>query len=97
MISRGDGPARGSGRAVGRDGRPPARLWVLRDGKLVAVRVRTGLDDGTLVEVAGDDLHVGDLVVVNAVRPVHRRPPATNNNRPPGTNHQPRGGGGFRL
>jgi HlyD family secretion protein len=45
-----------------------ARLWVMRNGRLVAVRVHTGLDDGTLVEVSGDDLHEGDEVVVNAVR-----------------------------
>jgi HlyD family secretion protein len=76
---------------------PTARVWVLRDGKLVAVRVRTGLDDGTLVEVASDELHVGDLVVVNAVRAGAAQPVGSNDNRPPGANNQPRGGGGFRL
>jgi len=33
------------------------------------VRVRTGLDDGTLVEVSGPGLKAGDEVVVNVARP----------------------------
>jgi HlyD family secretion protein len=45
-----------------------ARLWLLRDGKLIAVRVRAGLDDGTLIEVSGEDLQPDDRVVVNAVK-----------------------------
>ena len=71
-------------------------MWVMRGEKLVPVRVRTGLDDGTLIEVAGEDLKEGDLVVVNAVRPNQPRPesgerlPGTNANQRPGT------GGGFR-
>jgi HlyD family secretion protein len=78
-------------------GAPHARLWVMRGGKLVAVQVRTGLDDGTLIEVSGEDLREGDVVVVNAVRPNEpkpeggERPPGTNPNARPGT------GGGFRL
>jgi HlyD family secretion protein len=98
--ARGDFAARGEGTGQRprprRPGVPMARVWVLRDGKLVAVRVRTGLDDGTLVEVAGEDLHVGDLVVVNAVRPGATQAVGTNDNRPPGANNQPRGGG-FRF
>jgi HlyD family secretion protein len=46
-----------------------ARLWMKVNGALKAVRVRTGLDDGTLIEVAGEDLKAGDEVIVNAVRP----------------------------
>jgi HlyD family secretion protein len=79
---------RRSGAGTGR-----AQIWLLRDDKLVPVRVRTGLDDGTLIEVSGDDLKVGDVVVVNAVRP--EAPPAGSSadNRPPGTNPNVRGGG----
>jgi HlyD family secretion protein len=90
----------GSGPRPRRQGRrsgPMARVWVLRDGKLVAVNVQTGLDDGTLVEVSSDELRVGDLVVVNAVRPDDSQPLTTNGTRAPGTNAAPRGGGGFRL
>jgi HlyD family secretion protein len=83
------------GRFGGREGGPPARLWVMRDGKLVPVRVRTGLDDGILVEVSGDDLHEDDVVVVNAVRPnqprEEQRPGQSNG--PGGSNF--RGGGRF--
>ena len=50
-------------------GGAPARLWLLVNGKLQQVRVRTGLDDGTLVEVSGAGLKAGDEVVVNVLRP----------------------------
>jgi HlyD family secretion protein len=92
---RGSGQAReGGGRPGGASGR--AQVWLLRDGKLVAVRVRTGLDDGTLIEVAGEDLKVGDVVVVNAVRPNAPPTEPQGENRPPGTNSNARGGG-FRM
>ncbi len=89
----GPGGARGR-RAPGASG-SLAHLWLLRDGKLVEVSVRTGLDDGTLIEVSGGGLQVGDEVVVNAVRP-NAAPTAPQGNQPgavPGF----RGGGGFRL
>jgi HlyD family secretion protein len=79
---------RRSGAATGR-----AQIWLLRDDKLVAVRVHTGLDDGTLIEVSGDDLKVGDVVVVNAVRPEAPPTGSPADNRPPGTNPNVRGGG----
>ncbi len=70
-----------------------AQIWVLRQGQLVPVRVRTGLDDGTLIEVSGPDLQVGDTVVVNAVRPnAPAAAPAANR---PGAGVGFRGG--FRL
>jgi hypothetical protein len=62
---------------------------------LVSVRVHTGLDDGTLIEVAGEDLKVGDVVVVNAVRPNATPTEVAGDNRPPGTNANVRGG--FRM
>jgi HlyD family secretion protein len=83
----------GSGRSGALGGR--AQIWLLRDGKLVAVRVHTGLDDGTLIEVAGEDLKVGDVVVVNAVRPNASPSEVSGENRPPGTNANVRGG--FRM
>jgi HlyD family secretion protein len=89
------GGASGSGAGNHRSGAPGGRalIWLLRDDKLVPVRVHTGLDDGTLIEVSGEDLKVGDVVVVNAVRP--NAPPAGSpaENRPPGTNPNVRGGG----
>jgi len=89
------GPAGHAGRSGGREAAPAARLWLMRDGKLVPIRVRTGLDDGTLIEVSGDDLHEDDVVVVNAVRPNQPREeqrPAQGNG--PGGNTF-RGGGRF--
>jgi hypothetical protein len=59
--------------------------------------VRTGLDDGTLIEVSSEELKEGDIVVVNAVRSGETRPEG--GERPPGTNNpNPRqqGGGFFR-
>jgi HlyD family secretion protein len=89
--------AGGTHAAGGRSGASSGRaqLWLLRDGKLVAVRVRTGLDDGTLVEVTGEDLKVGDIVVVNAVRPNAPPTETAGESRPPGANPNVRGG--FRM
>ena len=89
-------PGRGAGRARGHTahGSPRARVWVMRAGQLVPVPVRTGLDDGTLVEVSGDDLKEGDVVVVNAVRP--NQPKPEGGERAPGANPRPGAGGGFR-
>jgi hypothetical protein len=55
--------------------------------------VHTGLDDGTLIEVTGEELKVGDVVVVNAVRPNTTPTEVSGENRPPGTNVR----GGFRM
>jgi HlyD family secretion protein len=91
----GPGGATGSGAGNRRSGAATGRaqIWLLRDDKLVPVRVRTGLDDGTLIEVSGDDLKVGDVVVVNAVRPEAPSAASPADNRPPGTNPNVRGGG----
>jgi HlyD family secretion protein len=90
------GPGARAHARAGRGG-PPARIWLLRDTKLVPVLVRTGLDDGTLIEVSSEELKEGDIVVVNAVRSGETRPEG--GERPPGTNNpNPRqqGGGFFR-
>ncbi len=52
-------------------GQPTARkrgeglrtVYVLRDGQPVAVKIKTGLGDGTRVEVVGGELAEGDLVI----------------------------------
>ncbi|MGB6604788.1 MAG: efflux RND transporter periplasmic adaptor subunit [Steroidobacteraceae bacterium] len=82
-------PERFGGRAAAAEAAARAHIWVMRDGKLVPVRVRTGLDDGILIEVSGEDLHEGDVVVVNAVRPGEAR----QEERP---GNGPGGGSGFR-
>lgn len=89
------GGAAGARAGSGRSGAPGGRaqIWLLRDDKLVSVRVRTGLDDGTLIEVDGEDLKAGDVVVVNAVRPNAPPTEPQGENRPPGTNANVRGGG----
>jgi HlyD family secretion protein len=96
------GPA-GGGAPGARRNRGPrgvARIWVLRNGQLMPITVRTGLDDGTLIEVWSEDLKEGDEVVVNAVRPNAPRPAA--GDRPTGASGQGQpngraGGAGFRL
>jgi HlyD family secretion protein len=87
---REDSQGRGSGRSTAAGGR--AQIWLLRDGKLVSARVHIGLDDGTLIEVTGEDVKVGDIVVVNAVRPNAQLTEPLGENRPPGTNANVRGG-----
>jgi HlyD family secretion protein len=51
-------------------GQPPsardrARVWVLRDGQPVRVRVETGIDDETYTEIVRGDLAEGDQVIVS--------------------------------
>src|ERR1700677_1493414 len=89
------GGAAGTRPSSGRSGRSNGRalIWLLREGKLVSVRVHTGLDDGTLIEVTGEELKVGDVVVFNAVRPNAPPTEVSGENRPPGTNVR----GGFRM
>ena len=104
----GAGPGMGGGgNGPGRRPRGPhgvAHLWVMRAGKLVSVTVQTGLDDGTLIEVWGNDLKEGDEVVVNAVRPNAPRTSAGDHSNGAAGQGQPNGGRagaggapGFRL
>ncbi len=103
---RGEGRAggRAGGRAEGRAaGRPGGRgrgaaerrgrVWVLSNGKLRAVAVTIGLDDGTLVEVSGKGLAPGDQVVVNEIKPGEQRQRAA----PPNQQNQVLRQGGPRL
>jgi HlyD family secretion protein len=55
-------PPGGSGEAQ------PARVWVLREGKPLAVTVRTGLDDGRYSEVVDGDLRLGDSTIIGEQR-----------------------------
>jgi len=43
-----------------------ARVWVLRDGKPVAVEVRTGATDGKVTEITGGPLQAGTEVITEA-------------------------------
>jgi HlyD family secretion protein len=103
--ARGPGAAGAGGAGAARRGRGPramARVWVLRSGVLTPVVVRTGLDDGTLVEIYSEDLKEGDEVVVNAVRPNAPRPaagerPAAGGQGAPNGGRGGGAGGGFRL
>lgn len=45
-----------------------ARVWVLRDGKPVAVQVTTGLDDDNYTEIVQGELKQGDSVIVSEQR-----------------------------
>lgn len=83
---------RDEGRTAHRTGHR-SQVWVLlENGKLQAVPVTTGIDDGALVEVSGPGLKAGDRVVVNAVvageaAPDRHAAPAPNPGqafRPPG-------------
>ena len=41
-----------------------ARVWVMRDGRPVAVPVKTGLAGDNQTEIAGGGLRVGDAVII---------------------------------
>ena len=54
----------GGGRGGGRSG-GKRTVWVLRDGKPVAVAVTVGLDDDTYAEIKSGDLRADDRVIVS--------------------------------
>jgi HlyD family secretion protein len=67
-------PARAGGRRAGRgNAKARARVWVLRDGKPVAVPVTAGLDDDTFTEIVKGDIKPGDRVIVSERRNNSRR------------------------
>ena len=43
------------------------KLWVLRDRKPVAVKVKTGATDGRVTELRNSELKPGDDVIIDAV------------------------------
>jgi HlyD family secretion protein len=57
-------PAPKAAGAAGRQG----HVWVLRDGQLRQVAIRTGLDDDTYSEVLEGELSAGEEVVVGVQR-----------------------------
>lgn len=59
-----------SGAAGSGSARPASsgRLWVLEDGKLSTVRVRTGITDGQKTEVSGEGLADGTQVIIGTAQ-----------------------------
>jgi HlyD family secretion protein len=45
------------------------RVWVIRDGKLQPLRVRTGVTDGAMTAIVDGDLREGDQVVTGMSEP----------------------------
>jgi len=87
----------GGGREGGSQRARRSRVWVLTDaGELRPVQVTTGIDDGSVIEVAGEGLAPGDKVVVNEAGEARdsRRAAAGNG---PGQGQLPRQQGGPRL
>lgn len=60
----GDGDRKSSGKGGSRDGK--AQIWVLKDGKPEAVHVKTGLSDGRMTEISGEELSEGMAVITRA-------------------------------
>jgi HlyD family secretion protein len=44
-------------------------IWILREGKAAPVRIRTGISDGSVTEVAEGEVEPGDLVITDATSP----------------------------
>ena len=55
--------------AAGAAGGGFGRVWVLRDGKLQLLRVRTGVTDGAMTAIVGGELKEGDRVVTGITEP----------------------------
>jgi HlyD family secretion protein len=65
---RGNGAGAGPAGAEGGRGAADSRrmVWVLRGGKPAAIRIRTGVSDGSVTEVMEGDLQPGDACVTDA-------------------------------
>ena len=62
----GGGPRRGGAAGARHDGgETPREVWVLEDGKAVAVKVVTGISDGRMTEVRSDTLQPGMAVITD--------------------------------
>jgi HlyD family secretion protein len=57
------------GKPAGAETRDRKTVWILREGKPTPVRIRTGISDGSLTEVAEGQVEAGDLVITDAVGP----------------------------
>jgi HlyD family secretion protein len=70
--------------AAGPNARPDgaSRLWVLRDGKPIAISVEFGFIDGAYAEVVGGDLQLGDDLIIAESRSISKwaTPPASHRN-----------------
>jgi HlyD family secretion protein len=56
-------------RPAGAEARDRRTVWILRDGVPTAVRIRTGISDGSVTEVAEGEVQAGDVVITDAVGP----------------------------
>jgi HlyD family secretion protein len=56
-----------STKVAGTDGKGPGarQIWLLRDGRAVAVPVQTGISDGRMTEVSGENLTPGMAVITD--------------------------------
>lgn len=60
------GPARAPKAATAATGSATARrVWILRDGRAVAVAIQPGVSDGRMTEVTSNELQPGMLVVTD--------------------------------
>ena len=52
---------------AGTDAKAPGarQIWVLREGRAVALPVQTGISDGRMTEVSGDGLAAGMAVITD--------------------------------
>ena len=53
-----------------------SQLWILRDGKPIAITVQLGLNDGANTEIAGGDLQPGDELIIGESGGVLENPAA---------------------
>jgi HlyD family secretion protein len=58
-------PRTGAHKAADSDAAGSPRVWVLKEGRAVAVTVKTGISDGRMTEVSGDELREGMAVITD--------------------------------
>jgi HlyD family secretion protein len=72
-AGRGGGASRPAGqttpRPAGAESRDRRTVWIVRDSVPTAVRIRTGISDGSVTEIAEGEVQAGDVVITDAVGP----------------------------
>jgi HlyD family secretion protein len=77
------GPGRGERRGKRAGGGNMGKVYVLREGKPIMVRVRVGITDGRSTEIHSRDLAEGDKIIVSELQTDNQSKPGGNNARGP--------------
>ncbi|MGB7815646.1 MAG: efflux RND transporter periplasmic adaptor subunit [Methylotenera sp.] len=78
-ATRGNGQGRGKKKS-GQDNISSGKVYVIKDGKLIPIRVKVGISDGRFTEISSNDLKVNDKVIVGENQANDEASPAPTSN-----------------